>query len=570
MFKTPPNVRLLAPKVLVPGERHECELRLDVRRAIDINGVHTSFIGAEYYPSSTYNGTSVQTTTGIQNFLNSGVVLLDETTLEPGELRLPFTLPLPSGLPPTCKIDAAGVEFRYHHLVHVDIPWWPDSRLRFEASVSTVQARVNPKVARYRSASEGDGPYAELHLDSRRVVPGGRVSGSLAVFAGGDEVHLELIATIRGRGRSHVVLRRRAHFVVNADGRAEPFAFTVPADLPPTIRAFGRPHSALEWSLEMKANGRSLVRSPIEMLSEGSTLLPSEPRAGSMENAIGRTRIESLWNDVGRPLGLAMDAGSLRGSFGGCVLEAKLMMSGALAAHFTFPTTSLGLSLRGRGGKVWTGVQALAGFQLFADFHFNAADDTQAHGALELLPALRGLPLRSLSDRECRLEFPAAPTGENELRGLFERLKALALELAEWAARVPVPTGREDALPTWERIARDLSGTLQRGDLTIHRDDEELRLTLSADLNEAGLWLQVHGEWELEAEESSEDLTQAVPESLRDTFLRLCGEDEVRLSRRTFELRIDGLDAPRAEELERLRAMARLVRQLRRSVGAYR
>ncbi|MEM7608440.1 MAG: hypothetical protein AAF411_24055, partial [Myxococcota bacterium] len=155
MFKTPPNVRLLAPKVLVPGERHECELRLDVRRAIDINGVHTSFIGAEYYPSSTYNGTSVQTTTGIQNFLNSGVVLLDETTLEPGELRLPFTLPLPSGLPPTCKIDAAGVAFRYHHLVHVDIPWWPDSRLRFEASVSTVQARVNPKVARYRSASEG-------------------------------------------------------------------------------------------------------------------------------------------------------------------------------------------------------------------------------------------------------------------------------------------------------------------------------------------------------------------------------------------------------------------------------
>ncbi|MEM9863213.1 MAG: hypothetical protein AAF938_16580 [Myxococcota bacterium] len=556
MFLASPTVSLRAPRVLTAGEKHRCTLKLECSKDLPVNTIRVDFV-------------CVAATALL---MVRRAELEGKGVLEAGTNELDFVLKVPKGAP--ASFTLGDTSLKYELRVHVDIPWWPDVHPCFDLRVrAPSQFAVAPRPRRFRSARAPGRDYAELALDGTYILLGQELSGTLAVFAKRASVTVDLLLVARTQGSlpPRRVTVRRERFTLPGDGRAAPFRLAISDVLTPSTHPeASEAYAGLRWRVVVASGGVPLIDAPLTILPRGSRLA-SEPmaRAAPEGALIGRQRLEARWARAGGSLGLRMHEGALIGERGRCSIHVAPANVSDIAVELSFPPVGLNLEVVARRERtVWPGA-ARVGDGWFEAFTVQARDRDQAIAALGWLPSLKGLRLSRLDDASCTLLVPA-PEQEGDLEGLFQRFVRVAEELDRWNRRMPLPASMRDTLDTWQDFAKAANATLRRADLRAVREDAELRLVAAADLAAPGLFLEVRGEgWSVDAP-LDQSQSAELPEALRAAFRRLCDSDQVRLSDSVFRVRITGKRVPDAEDLKRLQAMAKFVRQLRRSLGAYR
>jgi hypothetical protein len=94
-----------------------------------------------------------------------------------------------------------------------------------------------------------------LHLESERIVAGGRCAGRVEVLEGGAARSLSLSLTFYERSGDYTSIPFTSSHVVHegdlTTGRLFDFSFGMPAEAPPSFKG---EHSELVWELDLKCD----------------------------------------------------------------------------------------------------------------------------------------------------------------------------------------------------------------------------------------------------------------------------------------------------------------------------
>jgi hypothetical protein len=603
-LKRRPTIKLRVPREIRAGQTFEGEIILDARRPVPIESVTVELLGSEWAQISGGEVSIGRTVI----FVRLGGVLSGATELQAGPTRYRCVFELPRDAPPSYHGVNASTEYRVK--VHAAIPWWPDAEGSFEVLVGpgTVADERPGRPQVFSSAPSGPDaqePYVEGSLSASVMAPGDTISGAVALgnvrWSRYKVVKVALIGwqtVLIGRRRDErEVSRYQLAIPIDKAEEQKPIRFDlrVPDDgLPPTWQST---LWQMRWFFEVKAELRwgsdLILRVPVMIV----------PRQGARESAVpvatayappsvGSERIQAMWRDVGRELGLSFENETLRGRAGGATpteYEIRREHRGKqgifLVAELSYP--SLGMDLEIRRGTGWFALQRIP----LGDFTFDrkhvvrARDPAQvAAFAASVLPSMKQLDVVSLDDERARIETRDSGQNPKRLRGFVERVSWMARSLVAARLHLPPPAPFVPFLHEWQDVAERLKGQLHPGGMAIHGEIDglpaEIRIEWSGGEPEAAT-LQVRSEASLgdhlvdlvAGQDGEIALDDALPVSgdARPLLRSLArGARRLRVERQQVTLSLPG---PRFDAIalyERLEAMRKLCLLLRPAVGPYR
>ena len=468
LIKKRPKVGLLAPRLLRPGGAFEVTVVLEVEKEIPTEAIKVRLLGDVRYTHGEHQRN--------WTFLNQ-VAQVHSDTLSTGEHRHRVRFELPADAP--SSYEGAFVDVRYAVEVHVEIPWWPDKRVRFPV---TVQALADPRVEEggrvfvpSLDGAASDDAHFELSLGTLVVEPGGRLHGALAVA----NVHakryrgfeFELVARERSPER-HLDYRRVARrWVIASDerlaasGETMPFTLDMPSNLCPDfwVQGFG-----VEWGLRATLNvawgrDRSIgLPLHVRVHPEGRT-----SAMAPVPVAVGDARATEMWRLASEEAGWDFVAGgAATRDLEGLTVTATRRDEGKQRGLLRFDFASLGIELGFRPGRNGGFVADDEGVQSYLRRVWapvlEACEIIDAHDS-SLVVAAGGAALEraevsalfehaariAVATRECFDGLPAAEAWSSRREELETAAQALGGRAQPWSCRV---VGRYDGVPYELRV----------------------------------------------------------------------------------------------------------------------
>ncbi len=494
LIKHRPQIRLLLPRLLFPGQRVSGTVVLHARHEVRVEGVAVELSGLER--SVVGSGKSARRTT--RTLLQLGARVARPGTISPGTTRYPFELALPAGLPPSFGGRRASVAYTLR--VSAPIRWWPDAQAEFQVQVvqpPVVAPAPTPRLyASDPGGPRGREPYLECSLASDTLRPGGALQASVALHNVAFHSYRELHLTFRSIERAFTANRRRssmeqlecytARYPLQspAEGAALPFALTLPEEVRPSAESV---LWARSWFLEVRVEipwSRDLVAVvPITVLPPGSRTT----RAVAAPPAVGSERVQGLWRAVAEEQGLTFDGERLVGTVDGAELSLRSEHRGAkglfLVGELRWPTLGLGLDGGRRSGFRRLGIGeevSLAGrdptWSRGCYLTGREAAQVRAFGEVLLGQEVlvpRPLPLSALTglvdlhDEGLRAERRDPGQSHAALAAFAGDLRALAAALPIARAAIPAPALMAGAVDAWSALATELGGRLEQARMAV-------------------------------------------------------------------------------------------------------
>lgn len=591
ILKTRPSIRLLAPKVIVPGEQFRVEVVFDAKRSVDVEWVDVHLHGLEHW-------TNANSTSASRQICRLYSRVTDDARVEKGRTSFQVNSTIPGNAPPSYRGRIARVQYTMN--VRASIDWWPDAKGEFLLNVGAKPVEdTSAKPRLYASSTQGPRstePHLELSLASDVATVGEELTGTIAFYNVAHlryrGVTLSLVSRERLRdngGRPWDTTEQRYSlelgFHPEVDGDSLPIRMRIPDDVTPSYTSV---LWDLEWFLEVSANiqwrSNRVMRVPLRILPRGSVraLMVAPPSVGS-------ERIATVWRAVGAALGLSFDGEGLRGRRGDIEVSIRSDHRGSEGVFLTATLSyrSVGLDLdagRGNGLVRFFRTAIDLGDSKWADAHY--ATGREAHQVEDLFAGLRDTLapfwLEDASDESIEVSRPGTSHSEEPLRAFANSVLRLADALESAFESLPPPSSMTDAVESWTSLARRLGSRLERGPMRIRGAFD-------------GADVDVATEWSPEGEPLRTRITLAVDEveeSHRFTFdgetfagdeTKLPGDARVVLdalfaggavqlvvgeSSLELSLKAPLLDAERL--LHGLRSLATLSSLLRTNLGPYR
>jgi hypothetical protein len=477
IVKRRPKIRLKLPAELHPGEPFSAKVLLEVGgdEALQVDGVSLTIAGTETASIGAGKSRSTQRV----RFPPLVDELSGPTLLEPGSHAFRATFKLPEDAPPT--YHGADARTIYEARVHVDIPWWPDARARYEVFVTLDPRHEPPRGEPKLFASRVGGPqgreaHAEVSLSSTVLAPGDRLEGSLALanvahnrYRG---VRLRLVGTetrkLTGvfgeRKSSHVVWKHDWFVPVEqpVEGAPVPFALVVPPLAPTYASRLWSVHWHLEVRLDVALAMDTRMEIPVTIrvpdrpeTAPPRTIRPALPSVGS-------PRIAAVWDGVARELALRHESGTLRGGRGDVDLVVAREHRGRggtiVRGRLVYPPLHLGLKVRPARATHWLFPPALTEGR----YAFEGRDAGQATAVMRAIArAIERVPLTAMDDDDAVAELPDGGRSRDTLAAFTRDLVALADAIVDARAAIPPPAPLAPQLDSWRALAERLHGTLE-------------------------------------------------------------------------------------------------------------
>lgn len=483
MFKVRPKIRLLAPPQLIPGQRFVAEAIVKASRPLDVRYIDMTLECTERGTLGSGNSQYSRTASPVR--LRGRVV--GKTRLEGTQhFRCSFTIP--GDAPPSYRGSRSTTT--YMLTVHASIPWWLDAKPSYVLNVGYPPSDLQPTPGLYSTnpaGPKGTEPHAEVSLASTQVVSGKVLKGAVALsnisHARYHGLRLELVGLERITlgSRSTVFEAFDYHLELplasTREGQAIPFRMRLP-DVPPTHASRLR---RLDWVLRVRAKRRLardvVVGIPVTLLPAGSASKTLKS-ARAAPPALGSERIRKLWQHVASELGLRLEDDALHFETQDVSLRVERQHRGAsgifLVGDLRFPSLGLGLD-----GGVIRGFQRYFGSKERVDWpaghYFTGRELAQVRAFAEaLLPGTIPFKVADASDEHLQCELrDSGQTYAKLLRFAYDT-KSLAEEIpAARAAIVPPARFSPAVVRAWKRLAKQLGGRLELGDMSIRGSFEE-------------------------------------------------------------------------------------------------
>jgi hypothetical protein len=512
-----PKLALFAPPVLFAGHEHVIEFEVTPDQPISVDYVEMRLVGTQGWEL----GSGKSKVSEELDYPWLDVRLMERGVLpaQPSRFSLRFTLPRDTA--PTHEIDPAYARLVLQ--IRLGVPWWFDVKYRYVLPVrlpppATVQ-RTPAAVTSLTAGAPADKPRIELALASTRLIAGEQVTGSVAVFHLDDDkprdVTMSLFPklTLLKHGRTRYRDGGHYNFTVTlpagSGGTSVPFAFRVPAHLPPTFAT--RSH-AIAWALRAHTGsffGASVaVGMKLEIVDQAAAAttpqLAAPPRLAdervaalfhqfAAANGWESTRFAG---DADAPMtsgAVSMTSGAVSMTSGavsmtsGAVSIQRVVGESSLRIAYVYredgtflvgrvaaPSLGLGLSVTPSSALrhvFWKDIEVDISAWDRAH-HVTARFAEQTIPALEAtVPTLMRLPalgaLVRWTDDEIVFEQPVPLPDKAHLISTASALEAVAATLdAARLAIAPPPTVAVE-LARWHELARWLETTLVVGDLSI-------------------------------------------------------------------------------------------------------
>lgn len=492
LLKTRPKLRLLLPRRLVAGRVGAFIVELDCPKPVPVDAATLKLVGRVVWFTTSQYGRHRHSS----RFLDHTVELLASVPRElaAGTHRLETSMNLSGGLPGSWEGDRLAIE--YSALVHVDIPWWPDAKVEFNVRVANAPTqREDGGAIVYASHIGGPpakGPYLELSLGRRNIVPGGPIQLNAALGNVERNRYRKLnVAVIAHEafpsglgGRQFVHEHVISRWTVGLDGHPgelQPVPFTL--DLPKTITpAFELHGCKLEWLLQVEADVAwgvdPKLRFPIEV--EAGKL--SGNRGLIAPLAVGSDRLRLIWTAVAKQTGLEYLDGSLRGAVGPVSVEvhrSQQQGEARVLGILEFPTLGVGLAIHRARRGLLAGVETGLGAR-------DAEQSASIAAALEVPIAASDAELFAADDQSLHFAQAGAGLELEQLRGFVEFLVELAPLISALPKALPAPAVVRRHVPDWRRAAHNLGATLRITDLALHLEHGDQTLTITTTYDDEG------------------------------------------------------------------------------------
>lgn len=486
LLKSRPDVELLLPREIIPGQEVSAVLVLRCRKSISVDAIHVQFTGTERWGE-------------VQKRFLALVAELGGQDLPEGETRLPFRFAIPNGNPPTYAGTAASV--RYEASVHVDIPWWPDRRAQFTIFVGSTP-RTSPVDAPQRYSTRPSGPagkeaHAELSLTSQWARPGDIISGAFALSNTAYNRYGAAILRLNSKESSHFGFRQsmaarsfasRIEDTSQGEATMIPFRMSLPGTTTPGFDEH-RPGNEVglfsvkwEFVLEVEVRrGKNIVMAiPFDVLPIDLT---AKTRPYQAPPVVGSNRTGELWKSVGQGHGFEMHGDELRKTLGESSVVIRREHQGAdgvfLLASFDFPSLDLGLEVERAGTlrRVMGGGVSFDHPTFDTDYFVRARDTEQTRASLsdvfcakDSSLTTRSARLQSMDDETCVMSLADNGHSEEMLSTILEDANKALGTLHGLAAKVEPPTGLSGTLGEWEFLRDGLGAALAIGSLRVSGD----------------------------------------------------------------------------------------------------
>jgi hypothetical protein len=485
VIKTRPKIRLTLPAWSHPGDEVLAEVILDAKRDVPVDFVRCTLRGWE---RSTWGSGKQQRSYRVP-ILGLRAEPCGERELEAGTTRFRCSFQLEPKIPPTYSGLRGTVEYVVD--VHASVPWWPDSRESFVLVVRDKPAKTPGKGRSLHSTAPegpgGDEPHLEFSLNETQLLPGDTIRGELAlsnVEANRYRVaHLALVGRetlSAGDGRllgATTAWRYAIEIDVEHAGEGEPipFAMKLPEELPPT---FATLVTKLDWHFEIEVKiawSKSLVAQvPVTVLPPESKR--SQPKSRRAVLAVGNPRVRALWQGVADGLGIAFSEidNQLRATLGDVQVEIGREQRDTggtvVVGRVRYPSLHIALD-----GGVASGLRRVFGQGLsvgddrWDKRHYVAGrDERQVLGFMKaMLPHLRSLRLRDISDEQIVVEARHAGTARDRLTGFAETVLRVGGEVERARRAIPIPERMEGTTRSWQALARRLGGKLEKARMAV-------------------------------------------------------------------------------------------------------
>ena len=399
---------------------------------------------------------------------------------------------LPADMPPNHSLEPAHA--RLVAKVQMVTQRWFDKAFEVALPVALPQrAPVPATPMRNRSdATAADQPAIEIALASTRLIPGGTIVGSCAIFHVDDNharhVDVSLVPLLTLLGRSSRERRsKRIHYDVvvpaGAGGTSVPFELPIPADATPGFTT--RSHE-LAWSVVVSFDSwlgiaSAQIEIPVELVAGApvtQTLVP--PRVAD------RRIVEMLAGVVGwrvvNELSIIRDLGDNRLAI---VYDYRGEDGTFVVSRIEFVSLGLELSV----------VPSSLLRSLFVrDVEVDISPWDRRHHVVVRSPAQAIPPLRAVvptllaisglgelvrwTDDEIVFERAAIDVDAGDIAEAARDLERLVVALDAAHQLVPPPVSVD--LEAWRELARWLDGTLVVGDLSIDGELDGRRVQLRA------------------------------------------------------------------------------------------
>lgn len=517
LIKHRPEIAVLAPSLTLPGEALPLTVELTATRELPVKAVDVSLLGLDiYYLHAPGRDSSKSYPFEV---MRAQQRVCDEGTLGVGTTRFGCRFELPEDVPPT--FHGVNSIVQYLVIVQVVIPWWPDVRVEFEASVGWPPRPELEAEARAHSSAPGyfHGARLDVTLAQEMATTGGALDVAMMLEGLPPDqpltgVRVSLVAQESGPLNLRDYVQSDVAYVFQclevpvealADDRQVPLSVRVPRRIPPSYRSN---RWALSWILRLESVvswGQPVV------FDVPLTLLPPlragnagahetvKLEAGRPSRAVPTVVTEGgqmVWQRVAGRAGFFFDGQTLHGRTGG----AAITITSELRRHHAHLTCKLdfaplNLDLRARPAR---GLEQLGGGLSIGIAPWDERFRVTGREALQITALLRGteehgsclyeLLLRphgvEMDDDQIRLQWRGSGLDEGPLMEALEFANEVALELERARQHVPAPGAMAEMVPAWRALAEQLGGWLEpthmavRG--TLHGHPLEVRTEWSS------------------------------------------------------------------------------------------
>ncbi|MEC7519721.1 MAG: hypothetical protein VYE22_07645 [Myxococcota bacterium] len=608
LIKSRPKVRVRVPNEIRPGDTFLVQGELICRKLVDVEWVRVTLLGTERW--STGSGDSRVSRS--QTLVSLGAEVMGARILEAGTYPFEVRIPLPADAPPTYRGAAGRIDYELR--VTASVPWWPDTDTAFDIRViPPARPSLETETQIYSSNPAGapmGSPHAEVSLASQWTRIGHGVEGAIALANVDAVQYSEIKVGLRGvetlwdagaprttREAFRYVIRLGAESA--REGEMLPFRFRLPDDAPPELPEARRPGGApplvtLAWELEAVIGVRwgsdLTLRMPYRVLPPSDR--PGDAPQRLAPPTVGSDRLRLFWSAIGERHGLRYEAQSLRGVVGETALVVRRDHRGRdgvhLMAELSYPELHLDLEVEPATSvqKMVGGGKRIGDPSWDRGHYVIARDEGQVARVLrQLLPASANAQLQRMDDRA--LVVSVRDAGDSPAR--LERFVLAAAELARQMERVrgaiPPPSGLEDAVDAWRRLAGQIGGQLETARMrvtgTVATLPVEARVSFDREGAPQTTWLSVESPTPLDPEHArvwhpgeGEAAAGLHPEAgaLLDAITR--GALSLQITERRVMIELPSLlgvgELDDRDAGHRLSRMAQLVQLLRGKVGPYR
>ncbi len=499
LLKKRPELRLLAPPEVRPGQEFVVEIIVRAERPVPIDSLDVQFEGEERVTI----GAGKHARTARKRWVALHAQLSKARRMV-GEQRFKVRLRVPEGVPPSYVGCQARVEYLLK--IRASIPWWPDARASFVIPV--VQPPAEGEETPFVFSSDPSGPAAgephvEASLANTNLRPGGMLHGAVALSNVATSRYFGLQVHLRGRQVANVRGSRNAswcfEYTLNLpdkdirEGAPAQYSMRIP-EVQPTVRG---EHFALSWVVEVRARRRLardvVIRAPVVMLPRDPTA-QARARKRAVPPTVGSPRVNAVWKRVAAEVGLALEGDTLAGNIGHVRLVVRRDARGAegnyLLGTLTFPSVQLGLDAGPLGG--FARYVSLSERLEWPDKHhyFVGRDLEQVKAfATNLLPHGFAHEIVDASDELLVVQQKGSGQTQTELRRFVRNMNQVAHGFAKALAQVPAPsqfTG--PSVQAWRRIAEGLVGELELTRMAVTGSFDGRRASVCTHWTNRGPW----------------------------------------------------------------------------------